>query len=308
MKNRRNELIYEWLVFIKIVEKKSFSAVASEMNVTVSSISKVVARLEGMLNQKLLKRDARKIEVTPQGKITFEKAVSICEKYFNLLAGFERMNECIEGEMRLSAPSIICEEIASEWIMEYMHLNPGATIHLLSRDSGNFTIESPEFDDIVIKSGYIKCPDLIHKKIKPVSLGMYAAPHYLSKHLDLENPAMLESHSVIRLDHPFISDYISLSKAGEIYEVNFSFAHETISNNVNCLIKMSLAGFGICIAVPCWLADKHVKSGNLVQVLPEWDIPLLETHLVWRHRSTYSPLFESFKSYIEMKWGCLFGG
>ncbi|MFP3339556.1 hypothetical protein R0J91_16380, partial [Micrococcus sp. SIMBA_131] len=90
-------------------------------------------------------------------------------------------NNQINGSMRLSAPGVLRDSIVSNWIMEYSEENRSAVIHLISREGASFSCDSPEFDDLVIKSGYMESPDLIHKKLNSVPFGIFASPAYLKR-------------------------------------------------------------------------------------------------------------------------------
>ncbi|WP_345831203.1 LysR family transcriptional regulator [Erwinia sp. HDF1-3R] len=303
---KKNVLINDWITFVTVVEMGSFSAAATELSVSTGTVSKNLTKLENTIGAQLISRNAHKCELTESGKIAYEKSIIICEAYSNLLARIDGIGNEIKGVMRLSAPSIICDNIASQWIMEYIDLNPGVSIHLLSRDSGNFTADSPEFDDLVLKSGYLNNPDLIHRSLNPVPFGIYASPDYLSKHKPIKFPEEMSGHSFLRLSHPYLKPPLILMKNGESRKIEFTPGKEMVSNNVFSLINMATENRGICLAAPVWAVKEQVDSGLLIHLLPEWRLPELQVHLVWRYRKHYSPLFRDFSTFIEKKWNSLF--
>lgn len=306
MKNKKNTLIYDWIVYVTLVEKESFSAAAMSLNISVGSISKTLSKIENMLGVQLVRRNAHTFEVTEDGKIAYKKSMLICEAYHNLLARLEKNNNAITGAIRLSAPSIVADYIASQWIVEYTEKNANVAIHLLSRESGNFTPESPEFDDLVLKSGYIDSADLIHKSIPPVPFGMYASPNYLKSSARIEDPSDINGHNILRLQHPSITSPLVLLKDGREISVAYTPSQEIVSNNAISLLHLALNDRGICIAAPCWTAEKYIEKGDLVKVLPKWSLPDLKINLVWRYRKRYSALFIDFSKFIEDKWNALF--
>lgn len=306
MKSKKNHLIHDWLIFIKVVEKKSFSSAATEMNMAVGSVSKSIAKLEGLVDAQLISRNAHKFEVTAAGEIVYEKALILCETYHNLLARLDNNSNEIKGVLRLSAPGILCDDIISTWIMEYVDRNPNAVIHLLSREAGSFTSDSPEFDDLVIKSGFLDSPDLIHKSFNPVPFGIYASPEYLSQHPQVVTPEDMNGHSILKLSHPSIK-YPLLMKQGDVEQhISLCPGREFVSNNVRSLLHMAKNGKGICIAAPRWIVEPYLEERNLVEILTDWSLPVLPSYLVWRYRKWYSPLFRDFSVFIEQKWNTLF--
>ncbi len=65
-------------VFAKVVELGSFTAAARQLQMSVSSISQTVAKLEDELQVKLLNRSTRSLGLTEAGKIYYEGAAVGC--------------------------------------------------------------------------------------------------------------------------------------------------------------------------------------------------------------------------------------
>lgn len=59
-------------VFAKVVEQGSFTAAARQLQMSVSSISQTVSKLEDELQVKLLNRSTRSIGLTEAGKIYYQ--------------------------------------------------------------------------------------------------------------------------------------------------------------------------------------------------------------------------------------------
>ncbi|QDL35808.1 LysR family transcriptional regulator [Serratia liquefaciens] len=305
MIDRTNHLIGDWLIYIRVLDCKSFSAAADTLNRSVSAVSKSVAKLENTLNTQLIRRDARNFEITPAGQVTYEKAQEICRAYRELVTELQNPSSQIQGTLRILCPTVLSDSIIPSWIMDYTNSNPMAVINIQSREGGSFSTSSLKFDDLVIKSGYMDSPDLVHKKINPVPFGIYASPDYLSSR-QIVHPDELVACSILKLQHPSLSGPLTLmGKDGDsvhIAETQPIFS----SNNIGSLIQMATEGGGICIALPTWTVKQHLEDGRLQTVLPEWTLPELPSYLVWRYRSNYSMLFSDFISFIENKWNHFF--
>ncbi len=55
-------------VFVRVVERGSFSAAAADLHLTPSAVSKVVTRLEDRLGVRLFHRTTRRLALTPEGE------------------------------------------------------------------------------------------------------------------------------------------------------------------------------------------------------------------------------------------------
>lgn len=305
LKSRKNSLIFDWLLYIKLVEVKSFSVAARELSLSVATVSKVLTRLEDIFSVRLISRNAHRFEVTSAGEVAYEYALKMCETYHTLLTGLDDRGE-IRGEMRLSAPGILCDNVINDWIIEFTTQHPAVTIHLLSREAGSFTSDSPEFDDLVLKSGYLDSPDLIQKELNPVPFGMYASGDYLRTYPVIREPGDLNGHRLLRLSHASLRYPITLRNGQSEKKIRISAASEFHSNSVSSLLHMARKGKGICIAVPRWTVSAQQHESVLTPVLPHWELPPLRAYMVWRYRRTYSPLFRDFSAFVAMKWNSLF--
>ncbi|HGK4757413.1 LysR family transcriptional regulator [Enterobacter cloacae] len=307
MKNKKNALIFDWLLYVKLVELKSFSLAARELNLSIATVSKAVSRLEDIFSTRLISRNAHKFEVTTAGEIAYDNALVICETYYNLLNGLNDKDD-IRGELRLSAPGILCDSIVNDWIIEYTDRHPNVRIHLLSREAGGFSSDSPEFDDLVIKSGYLDSPDLIQKNLTPVPFGVFASQDYLRTHAVIVQPEDLNNHRLLRLSHPSLRSSVTFYGGRGERKVSLGGIGDFQSNNIRSLLHMARQGKGVCVAVPCWVVNNSPAYRTLTQVLYDWPLAPLPAYLVWRYRKIYSSLFRDFSLFIEKKWNELFTG
>lgn len=76
--------------FIAIIDNKTFSQAAMEMNISQSSLSKQIAKLEQELETVLFDRSRRQVTLTIEGDAILEDAKNIVAAYGNLK---ERLNE-----------------------------------------------------------------------------------------------------------------------------------------------------------------------------------------------------------------------
>src|SRR5438309_8657895 len=89
--------------FSKVVESGSFARAAERLDVSVSSISRLVAELEEHLGARLLNRTTRRLSLTETGRVFHERCVQ-------LLADLEEAEQSAHagtaiprGTLRLSA-------------------------------------------------------------------------------------------------------------------------------------------------------------------------------------------------------------
>jgi DNA-binding transcriptional LysR family regulator len=300
-----NKIMRDWTVFITVVEACSFSIAAKKLYCSVASVSNSVARLEYSLGTILLNRNAHRVEVTSAGVVTYKRAKEIQQIYYELSSEVSSRDASIKGRIRFSAPSILCEHVANRWVYDYMCKHRDAHVHLLSRDRTALTVSSPEFDDLVLKSGFINSPDLVHQELPAMRFLLCASPEYIKEHGVIDSPDALARHWIMKVNHPFLDYPLTLKNEHANCSLCIDNHTQLTSNNVSSLLRMTLSGAGVCLALPEWLAMKYVRRNQLSVILPQWHLPELPIYLVWRYRKNYSNLFLDFKKEIALRWCCL---
>lgn len=302
MYRENNRGIRDWVVFIYASELGSLTKAAKEIGSTVPAVCKSINRLEEYLDCKLFERRSNGIQLTESGLIALDRAKKIEKEFRELLSFIRNTENLISGTIRLSAPAIVCEFIANQWVSDFVRMYPNVRVFLDARERRDLNRGSPEFDDIVLRSGKIESEDLVHKPLKPLKLVICASPLYLKKHPPINHPSDLANHKSLGLHQHGLSEPILLSKGEETCLIDHGVNNNISTNNLLAMLNLVIKGKGICIATPKWLSSDYVNSGKLKILLPEWNAQEVPVWLIWRHRSKSTPLFMAFKDYIERRW------
>ncbi|PIJ49847.1 transcriptional regulator [Erwinia sp. OLTSP20] len=302
MHSSNNRGMRDWMIFILVAETGSLSRAAKALGVSVAAVSKSVSRLENFVSASLIRRDSRKLELTCAGQTAYWRAKDITAAFNALLSDLRNPGCDISGQIRLSAPALMCEFLANYWVIDYAKMHPETKVILSSREGSEFDRNSPEFDDLVFKSGFIDSEELIHRRLNPVKLLLCASPDYLRNHKEITHPAELKAHLLLGIIHPWLSQAAILTNDSESFTLTMNHHSGLLSNSVFALLNLLLNGEGGVMILPAWLAKNYVQAGQLEVVLPQWKIPDMPVYLVWRHRKFYSPLFRDFARIIEERW------
>ena len=73
------------IYFVDIAEQHSFSAAAESQNISQSSLSKAIMRLENELNVHLFDRKKHPIELTPAGECFYEDVKKMLPNYYHAI-------------------------------------------------------------------------------------------------------------------------------------------------------------------------------------------------------------------------------
>lgn len=302
MDKGNNRGMRDWLVFIRTAEVGNLTQVARELSITTGAVSKSVSRLEDYLGTMLFTRTPKGMNLTVSGQRALECAYDLTNIFNSLLDDIRNPKREIKGTVRFSAPAIVCEFLANVWADDYTNSHPQVKVLLDARERTDLDRNSPELDDLVLRSGIIECEDLVHRPLSPLKLVLCASPDFLSKHPPIEHPRDLEKHKLLRMHNNGLDQSITLSNADETYTLSEVSYTGISSNNVLSMLNLVIQGRGISIATPGWLASGYISQGQLEIVLPSWFMPELPVWLIWRQRPKQSALFNNFRDYIEHRW------
>src|ERR1700716_4294853 len=91
-------------IFVRVVEKGSFSAVAKERGIGQPAVSKQISALEDELGTELIRRTSRSIALTDPGRDFYESALRILDDFENATSRIGRGQSAPKGIIRVTVP------------------------------------------------------------------------------------------------------------------------------------------------------------------------------------------------------------
>lgn len=258
------------LLFARIVEAGSFSAAALRVNLPKSTVSRRIALLEARLGERLLQRTTRKLMVTEFGASLLEHARKVAEEAEAAGALAQHRQAAPSGRLRISLPADFANLGMSAMIGRFLARYPAVSVELdLSPRRVDLVAEN---FDIAIRMGDL--PDdatLAARRVTLQRFGLYAAPSYTAVRGLPEHPDDLLGHDLLCL----------LSRGGGALSWTLTrgklrwqreLPARLTANSPDLLARIACSGAGIAASSELFAAPL-VKKGELVRVLPEWDLP-----------------------------------
>lgn len=245
----------------------SFSGVANERGVAVSSISRQIHALEASIGVPLLQRAGRTLTLTREGRRLREAARQADTALRDAVDAVTRGRTELSGRIALTAPRLYGEMVVAPLMAEFQSLHPGLAIDLECRNETRQLAES-EFD-LAVRYVVTPDPNIIVRRIGPNDHVLVANPDYVLRHGDPESPAELVNRPLAaRLDVPAGRQWqcrnndeeSRFSPAGAIFR----------SDSMQVLRRLALAG-SHCALLPLWMAAKDLTTGRLVRLMRGWD-------------------------------------
>lgn len=256
--------ISELEFFVVVAEECSFSAAAARLGVSRSYVSRVVAALEARLGVRVFQRTTRRVELTRAGALLLDDIAP-------LLAGLDRAQarvveaaQLIRGPIRVSVPDGFGERYLTPVLLDFGHRYPD--VHLTVEYSEQKVDLVAQRVDLAVRGGRMDPSSLIARRLCSFRVPLLASPEYLQRHGTPATVADLERHRCIRyLGNPQ-PDRWTLTVDGEPVSVPVQGGFDTSSSRA--AVEAAAAGLGIA-RQPEFQAVEHLRSGALVEVLPE---------------------------------------
>lgn len=258
------------LLFARIAETGSFSKAAARLDLPRSTVSRRIAQLEATLGERLLQRTTRSLVLTEFGASLLEHARQVVEQVEAVGALAEHRQQEPSGKLRLSMPSDFANLGLSTMLSEFMRRYPAITLEL-DLSPRRVDLVAEKFDIAIRMGDLADDATLAARRIAFEHIGLYASPAYLATRGLPETPDDLERHDLLCLLSRNGGAQPWLLTRGKV-QWSRELPAKLTANSPDLLARIACAGAGIAASSDLF-ANPFLKKGELVRVLPEWDLP-----------------------------------
>jgi DNA-binding transcriptional LysR family regulator len=218
---------------------------------------------------KLLNRTTRKVNVTADGAVYYERAVRVLADVDDAETSLSSASTLPRGRLRVDVPSPFARTILIPALPDFYARYPDIQIDLGVSDRMVDMIG--ENVDCVVRGGELTDQSLMARHIGDLRLGVYAAPDYLNRAGVPAHPRELED------SHHRIVGY-RWARTGKLFPMVMQRDGETVQtqgryvlavDDGNAYLEAGLAGLGI-LWLPHYMASKSQTSGALVPLFEDW--------------------------------------
>ncbi len=258
------------LLFARIVEAGSFSMAAQRLDLPKSTVSRRIAMLEASVGERLLQRTTRRLMLTEFGASLLEHARKVAEEVEAAGALAQHRQAAPSGKLRISMPQDFANVVMADMIPKFMERYPAVSLELdLSPRRVDLVAEN---FDIAIRMGDLpEDSTLAARRVAIQQFGLYAAPSYLAQRGLPEHPDDLLQHDLLCILSRMGGAVPWILQRGKVRWEKELTARLT-ANSPQLLAKIACSGGGIAASTD-FIVAKYVKKGELVRVLPDWDLP-----------------------------------
>jgi LysR family transcriptional regulator for bpeEF and oprC len=281
--------------FLAVVENGSFSSAARRLGVANATVTQSIKNLETSLGVRLLNRTTRKMTPTWEGATYADRTSSLLHELDQLEIEIAHSVTAPSGTLRVEMPPALAESVVIPRILEYSKLYPKVDVRLLLDPVASSLTENGI--DVAIQLGELQPSSLIARKVYRARKVACASPSFLSVNGYPTHPRELEEMNCLafaspRAVHP---RKWSFERAGELHE--FVPTGQLLINSSKLLVDLARHHGGVVFALDILVAE-HLKSGELVQLLPDWSTPTRDLYVVFHDKHNLPEKVRSFAEFV----------
>ena len=253
-------------VFVRVAETGSFTAVADQLDVARSVVTRQISALEKQLGIKLMTRSTRSLTLTTAGSAYLEK----CRVILNMVDAaesslFEEKTEP-RGRIRLGMPLSFGLQRLMPALLQFAEAHAHIELVMDLTDRRSKLIE--EGIDLSIRITSRLEPGDIVRKLGETRLLTVASPDYLAKHSHPTHPRDLAHHACLVYSQDFQSTTWTYDSEEGV--CNVSIRPRLAANNGEALLQAAARGLGFT-RPPDFMALPYLDNGSVVTVLHDYE-------------------------------------
>lgn len=265
--------------FLAVVRAGSFVGAADATGLSKAAVSRHVSELEAALGVRLLHRTTRRLSLTDEGQRFHVRATELMEALEELEAETASSGGRASGLLRVNAPVTFGNlHLAPLW-PRFLEANPGVRLDITLNDRVVDLVD--EGYDLAIRITTLGSSQLVSRRFATTRMVLCASPGYLQAHGVPSHPRDLADHRVVAYSYWTGGDEWRFRGPGGAVSVRVQPCIR--SNSGDTCRTVALQDQGV-ILQPDFLVGQDLRSGALVELMPEYRSLELGIHAVYPSR------------------------
>jgi DNA-binding transcriptional LysR family regulator len=254
--------------FQVVAEERSFTRAAAKLGVAQSTLSHTIKQLEARMGIRLLARTTRNVATTTAGERLLQTITPRIAEIEDEIAALTALRDKPSGSIRLTLSDHALESVVWPKLKAVLKAYPDISVELILDSTFRNIVE--EGFDAGVRLGESVEKDMIAVRIGPDwRLVAVASPEYLDAHGVPDHPQDLVRQVCINMRHETAGGLYAWEFEKDGQELRVRVSGQLTFNNSYAMIDAAVNGYGIAY-VPDDIVERHIASGELVQVLDDW--------------------------------------
>jgi DNA-binding transcriptional LysR family regulator len=263
-------------LFVAAVEAGSLSSAARAAGLAPSSVQRRIEGLERALGARLLNRSSRGLSVTEAGGAFLAGARNVLDDLRALRESVEARSGGPRGRLRVAASVTFGRRYVAPLIGAFLAEHPEIALDLQLEDGVTDLVGQGY--DLAVRIGRLPASELRCVSLAPVRRICCASPDYLARQGGPHDPAGLADH-----DGVVVAEGVGAEGAWRFLGGRGAPRPRVRVSTPDAACAAALGGAGVA-HLPAWVVVDHLRSGELVRLLADFEKPADRRHainLVW---------------------------
>lgn len=286
-------------VYSRVAELGSFTRAAADLDMSRAAVSESVAALERHLDAKLLARTTRQVSPTEAGADYLRRCRRILAEVDAAEAAVRDVRDRPRGALRVDVPASFGRVLLLPALPKFLERYPELELDVRFNDRVVDLVG--ERVDVAMRSGIVREPNLVARRIATTRRIVVASPGYLQAAGIPQKPDDLRRHRLIGITSGATGRPIQWTLRGaKLPKTKFA----VVFNEAEALLEAAAGGAGLAQTVDL-LAGGMIGRGRLVTVLDVWSgegPPISMVSVAAAHRSAKVRVFSDFCAQLLARW------
>jgi len=284
-------------LFARIVERRSFTLAAQDLQLPRSTVTEAVKRLETRLGVRLLERTTRQVRPTLDGEAYYQRCLSILAEIEEAEAAFTGARP--SGPLRVDVHGVLARYFMLPGLSDFLARYPD--IQLRIGEGDRYVDLVREGVDCVLRVGKPSDSSMIGRQIASLVEGTYASPEYLQRHGVPTSPNELDGHRMVAFASSASGHVLPLEfqQDGAVSEHRLPYA--VTVTGAEMYVATARLGLGL-IQVPSYRVRENLADGSLVEVLPGFPPTPSPVYVLYPQNRQLSPRVRVFIDWLSAEF------
>jgi DNA-binding transcriptional LysR family regulator len=280
-------------LFVRIVERRSFTQAAADLDLPRSTATEAVQQLEARLGARLLQRTTRQVSPTLDGEAYYRRCLRLLDDLDDAESAFRQ--RAPRGLLRVDVQGALARRFVLPGLPDFLAAYPELKLQLTEGDRLVDLVR--EGVDCVLRMGEPEDSAMVARRVALLPEVTCAAPAYLARFGTPATPDDLTGHRMIGFlnaatGHPWP---LEITEGGKVQQI--AVAADVVVNSAENTVAMGLLGLGL-IQVPRYRVEAQLADGRLVEVLGAYPPTPTPVSLLYPRSRQLSPRVRVFIEWV----------
>lgn len=284
-------------LFVRIVERRSFTAAAQDMDIPRSTATQVVQRLETRLGVRLLQRSTRHVSPTLDGEVYYRRCMAILDDVEDAEGALGGAKP--KGQLRVEVQGTLARHFLMPGLPAFFQRYPD--IGLSMSESDRWVDLVHEGVDCILRFGELADSDLVARRLGVLRRHTCAAPSYIERYGRPSSLDALDGHCMVG---------IRALTSGSLHGLDFVTPDGVRSRMLPAPLSITGpesyregARLGLGLAQMPWFhICEDVRRGDLVTVLEQTPPPSVPVSVLYARNRHLSPRVRVFVDWLAQRF------